>query len=65
MNLDAWDFGLGVERRVTGNLWAALEAGWGGFRGLRISDHSVEEPDFEVGSSAYISLDFSFRPAVD
>lgn len=65
INLDAWDFGLTVERRFIGNLWASLEAGWGGFRGLRVNDSELEEADFDIGSSAYVSFDVTFRPSMN
>ncbi|MFT6051872.1 MAG: hypothetical protein ACJAZ0_003048 [Halioglobus sp.] len=65
INVDAWDFGLTVERRFAGNLWASLEAGWGGFRGLRVNDSKLEEAEFDIGSSAYISIDFTFRPSIN
>ena len=44
---------------------ASLEAGWGGLRGLRVNDSELEEADFDIGSSAYISLDFKFRPSMN
>ena len=65
INLDAWDFGLTVERRVKANFWASIEAGWGGLRGLRVNGSKLEGADFDIGSSAYISLDFTFRPSMN
>ena len=61
LNMDAWDFGLGVERRLTGNFWASVEAGIGGLRGLRITGNDVKSPDTDVGSSWYVALDFKIR----
>ncbi|GAB3271189.1 hypothetical protein GCM10027297_03130 [Parahaliea aestuarii] len=62
MNLDAWDFGLGIERRLGGDVFAALEAGVGGFRGLRLQDSGIEDIDVDAGSSPYIRLQFKIRP---
>tara|TARA_R110002110_G_scaffold406421_1_gene626409 strand:- start:228168 stop:229127 length:960 start_codon:yes stop_codon:yes gene_type:complete len=64
VNLDAWDFGLSAEHRITGNFWASLEVGAGGFRGLRFEGASVEEPEIELDSGGYIGFDISYRPAI-
>lgn len=64
VSLDAWDFGLDVERRVSGNLWVAARAGIGGLRGVRYStrDNKLEGADIDVGASGFISLSLRFRP---
>lgn len=64
LNLDAWDLGLSVERRVAGGLFASIEAGVGGLRGFRLEGDSAEAVDFDVGSSAYLKLEINFRPGV-
>ncbi|MFV8817264.1 hypothetical protein [Haliea sp. E17] len=64
LNLDAWDLGVSVERRLTGGIYASLETGIGGFRGLRLDSGSLEDTDFSVHSSPYIQLDIKFRPGV-
>ncbi len=64
LNLDAWDLGASVERRLSGGIFASLEAGIGGFRGLRLDGTDLEDADFEVHSSPYIKLDINFRPGV-
>jgi hypothetical protein len=68
VNLDAWDFGLEVERRLWGGafggFYASLEVGVGGLRGLRLQDSELETPDLDVSSSAFLSLDFKFRPGL-
>ena len=65
LNLDAWDFGLSAERRLSGGLWLSLEAGVGGFRGLRLSGSDVESPDLDVSTSPYLGINLNFRPAID
>ena len=65
LNLDAWDFGLSAERRLSGGLWLSLEAGVGGFRGLRLSGSDVESPDLDVSTSPYLGINLNFRPALD
>jgi hypothetical protein len=64
VNLDAWDFGLGAEHRLGGDIWLALEAGVGGFRGLRLSGSSLESPDLDVSTSPFIGLSLNFRPSL-
>lgn len=66
VNLDAWDFGLNVERRLGGNFWLAARAGVSGLRGLRFNtgDGNLEDPDFDVGSSGFVSLSLKFRPGL-
>ncbi|MDR4494005.1 MAG: hypothetical protein R3B74_06225 [Nitrospirales bacterium] len=65
LNLDAWDFSLGIERRVISNFWASLDAGVGGMRGLRLSGSKIENVDFDVDSSLYVGLALKFRPSLD
>lgn len=62
LNLDAWDFGLEVDRRLVDNIWVGLELGVGGFRSLHFADGRFEGADLDAGKSPYISLDFEFRP---
>ena len=64
INLDAWDFGLGVERRLAGNIWLSAEAGVGGFRGLSLSGSDVNAPEVNVGSSPYVGININFRPSL-
>ena len=65
LNLNAWDFGLGVERRVISNFWASLDAGIGGMRGFSLSGSKVEHVEFDVDSSLYVGLGLKFRPSLD
>lgn len=62
LNMDAWDFGLGVERRIAGSFWLGAEAGVGGFRSLRLSGSDWEVPDVDVGSGPYLSVELKYRP---
>ena len=64
ISLDAWDFGLTVERRLHRNLWLSAKTGVGGLRGLRYStrDDDVEAPDIDVGASAFFALSLRIRP---
>lgn len=64
ISLDAWDFGLTVERRLHRNLWLSAKTGVGGLRGLRYStrDDGVEAPDIDVGASAFFALSLRIRP---
>lgn len=64
LNLDAWDLGFSVERRISGGIFASLEAGIGGFRGLRLDGDGFEDTDIDVHSSPYLKLDINFRPGV-
>ena len=64
LNLDAWDFGVGVERRLGDNLWLAAEAGVGGFRGLRLSGSDLESPDLDVSTSPYVGIKLNIRPSM-
>ena len=64
VNLDAWDFGLGVEHRLAANIWLSAEAGIGGFRGLRLSGSDVESPDLNVSTSPYVGMTLNFRPSL-
>ena len=64
VNIDSWDFGLGVERRFFRHFWAGIEAGWGGFRGLRLSDDGADSIDLDVGSSGYVNVSLTVRPSI-
>ena len=61
----AWDFGLGAERRLGRNTWLSLEAGVGGFRGLRLSGSDVESPDLDVSAAPYVDIAIKFRPSLE
>ena len=65
INYDAWDFDLGVERRLHGNLWLGFRAGVGGLRGVRFSGRSFDAPEVDVGASGFFALELNFRPAVN
>jgi hypothetical protein len=65
INFDAWDFGLGVERRLGGNFWLAFEAGVGGFRGLRVTGTDVDSPSLDVSTAPYVAIDVKFRPSIE
>ncbi len=62
MNLDAWDLGLSVERRLAGRIYAGLEAGVGGFRGLRLDGSELEDSGISIHSSPYLKFEINFRP---
>mgnify|MGYP000034161134 CR=1 FL=1 len=64
VDLDAWDFGLGLEHRFAGNLWLGARAGVGGLRGLRLQDSKVEEPELDFSSNYFLGLTLNYRPAV-
>ena len=63
-DLDAWDLGLSAERRVSGNLWARMQVGIGGLRGLRIAGGAWESPDFDIGTAPFISVGINYRPSL-
>lgn len=63
INYDAWDFDLGIERRIRGNLWLAFRAGVGGLRGVRFSGGSFDAPELDVGASGFFALELNFRPS--
>jgi hypothetical protein len=65
VNLDAWDFGLGAERRLGRNIWFSVEAGVGGFRGLRLSGSDIESPDLNVSAAPYVDISIKFRPSLE
>ncbi len=65
LNFDAWDLGASVERRLTGMWHLGLEAGVGGFRGLRLQGSDFEDAEFSVHSSAFVKMSLNFRPAVE
>lgn len=62
--LDAWNLGLSLERRVTGNLWLRAEAGMSGFRGFSLQGDRWRSPDTELGSSPYLALALNLRPSL-
>jgi hypothetical protein len=64
VNLDAWNFGLGVERQLNGALWLGLETGIGDLRGLRldVDDKALDAAEFSLDSSGYIALSLKLRP---
>ncbi|WP_145999074.1 DUF6268 family outer membrane beta-barrel protein [Oceanicoccus sp. KOV_DT_Chl] len=61
-NLDAWDFGVGVMHHLATGFWLEFEAGIGGLRGLRLSGSHIESIETDVGSSAFVGINLSFRP---
>jgi hypothetical protein len=63
VNLDTWNFGLAVERHLTGGLWLGLESGVGGLRGLRLNvdEGEFDAGDFSIGSSGYLALSLRLR----
>ncbi|MEM8563959.1 MAG: hypothetical protein AAGF57_17095 [Pseudomonadota bacterium] len=65
VNLDAWDFGLSIERRVYKNVWFSAEAGVGGFRGLRLDGTDVESPELDVSTSPFVGINLNFRPSLN
>ncbi|WOJ95081.1 hypothetical protein R0135_07885 [Congregibacter variabilis] len=66
VSLDAWDFGLSVERRLYKNVWLEARTGVGGLRGLRLNSDSgtLEDPDISVGSSGFFALSLKLRPGL-
>ncbi|EED33980.1 hypothetical protein NOR53_1437 [gamma proteobacterium NOR5-3] len=66
VSLDAWDFGLSIERRVYKNLWLEARSGVGGLRGLRLDSNSgtLEAPDISVGASGFFALSLTVRPGL-
>ncbi|GHD25451.1 DUF6268 family outer membrane beta-barrel protein [Halioglobus pacificus] len=63
LDIDAWDFGLGVEYRFAGDFWVSAEVGVSGLRGLSYTDGSLEQPDLEFSSNSYVSFSVKFRPS--
>ena len=61
-NVDAWDFGLSIERRLHKHIWLGAEAGVGGLRGFRVSEEGFDAVDVEVGSSAFFGIKLTMRP---
>lgn len=62
LNLDAFDFGVGVERKLSQLFWLSGEVGIGGLRNLRFSDPDIDEPDFDARSSWYANISLRLRP---
>ena len=63
MDLNAFDLGLHINRRLYGLLWGRLSAGVGGLRALQIeSGTDIEGPEFAVSSSPFIRLELTVRP---
>ncbi len=65
LNMDAWDLGLGVEYRFTGNFWLGAEAGIGGLRGFRWEGEELEDVDLDASSGPFVSLELKYRPSLD
>jgi len=61
-DLDGWNLGLSLERRLKGKLWLRAEAGMSGFRGFSVQGDRWRSPDTELGSSPYVALALSLRP---
>ena len=64
LNLDAWNLGVSMEHRVHGRLWARIEAGISGMRGISISSGQLNNPDSGLGTAPYVSVGITFRPAM-
>ena len=64
LNLDAWNFGLSVEHRIRGRLWARGEAGISGLRGFSYSGSQWNDMNSNLGTTPYVSIGISFRPSM-
>ncbi|MGD2006916.1 MAG: hypothetical protein PVJ95_01495 [Cellvibrionales bacterium] len=63
MDLNAFDLGVHINRRIYGVLWGSLSAGVGGLRALQIeSGTDIEGPEFAVSSSPFVRIEFTVRP---
>jgi hypothetical protein len=61
-SLDNWKLGLTAERRISGGLWFAFEAGVAGFRSLRLQDGELRSAKFDIDETAYLHIGINFRP---
>ena len=61
-NLDAWDLGFFVERRIRNYIWLAAKTGVGGLRSLRINGSGIEEIEYDLDSSWFFGLSLNIRP---
>ncbi|MEM6485468.1 MAG: DUF6268 family outer membrane beta-barrel protein [Pseudomonadota bacterium] len=64
VNLDSWDLGFTVERRLTQNLWISARTGIGGLRNLRFDtdDNELGETQVSFDSNGFISISLRLRP---
>ena len=61
-NLNAWDLGFSVERRIHNSIWLACKTGVGGLRSLRITGSGIEESVYDFDSSWFLGLSLNIRP---
>ena len=61
-NLNAWDFGFSVERRIHNFIWLAARTGVGGLRSFRITGSDIEAPEYDFDSSWFFGLSLNIRP---
>lgn len=60
-NLDAWDLGLSIERRIHNSIWLSAKTGIGGLRSLRISESGIEDSEYDFDSSWFVGLSLNIR----
>lgn len=61
-NLNAWDLGFSIERRIHKSTWLAARAGVGGLRSLRITGSTIEETEYDFDSSWFLGVSLNVRP---
>lgn len=64
INFDSYNLGLSAERRVYGNLWLGIEAGWSGLRGLTIVGGRYDSLETQLNGTGFVMLMLNFRPAL-
>jgi hypothetical protein len=65
MSFSAWNFGLGIERRVYEHLWLGIEAGVSGIRGLSVVGGDWQGVETKFDHTGFVLLTLNFRPSVD
>jgi len=60
--LAAWNFGLGMERRLFGSFWLGFEVGVSGLRGLSLVGGDWQDVDTRLDNTGFAWLTFNFRP---